>query len=119
MEGPIFGGAYVRREICLSKSIELACSGKEIYDFCFVLLCIRGQIPSSSPPGDLYSEGRFKGGFFALRFWGAYILRGLFSEFYGILIERNTRNMGIAEPRESRGRLPILNARNRKGREIV
>ena len=36
-------------------------------------------------------------------------MRGLFSEFYGILIERNTRNMGIAEPREARGRVPILN----------
>ena len=35
-------------------------------------------------PGGLNSEGRFKGGFFALRFWGAYIWRGLFSEFYGI-----------------------------------
>ena len=30
-------------------------------------------------------EGRFSGGFFALRVWGAYIWRGLFSEFYGIL----------------------------------
>ena len=39
-EGLIFGGTYVRREICVSKSIELACSGKEIYHFCFVLLCI-------------------------------------------------------------------------------
>ena len=29
LEGPIFGGAYVRREICVSKSIGLACSGKE------------------------------------------------------------------------------------------
>ena len=28
--------AYIRREICVSKSIELACSGKEIY-FCFTL----------------------------------------------------------------------------------
>ena len=63
----------------------LACSGKEIYHFCFVLLCIRGQIPSTSPPGGLYSEGRFNGGFFALRFWGAYIWKGLFSEFYGTL----------------------------------
>ena len=34
-----------------------ACSGKEIYHFCFVLLCIRGQIPSTSPPGGLYMEG--------------------------------------------------------------
>ena len=85
MEGLIFGGAYLRREICVSKSIGLACSGKEIYHFCFVLLCIRGQIPSTRPPGDLYSEGRFNGGFFALRDWGAYTQRGLFSEFYGIL----------------------------------
>ena len=29
-------------------------------------------------------EGRFNGGFFALPVWGAYIWRGLFSEFYGI-----------------------------------
>ena len=58
--------------------IGLACSGKEIYHFCFVLLCIRGQI----------AEGRFNRGSFALRFGGgggAYIWRGLFSEFYGSL----------------------------------
>ena len=57
--------------------IGLACCGKEIYHFCFVLLCIRGKIPSTSPPGGLYSEGRFNGGFFAwggggLIFGGAY-----------------------------------------------
>ena len=76
LEGLIFGGAYVRREICVSKSIGLACGGKEIYHFCFVLLCIRGQIPSTSPPGGLYSEGRFNGGFFALRFGGGVYLVG-------------------------------------------
>ena len=70
LEGLIFGGAYVRREICVSKSIGLACSGKEIYDFCFVLLCIRGQILSTSPPGGLYSEGRFNGGFLRYDFGG-------------------------------------------------
>ena len=32
----------------------------------------------------LILEGGFNGGFFALRVWGAYIWRGLFSEFYGI-----------------------------------
>ena len=80
MEGPIFGGAYARREICIIKSVGLACSGKEIYHFCFVLLCIQGQIPSTSPPGGLYPEGRFNGGFFALRFWGACILRCLYME---------------------------------------
>ena len=66
LEGPIFGGAYVLREICVSKLIGLACSGKEIYHFCFVLLCIRGQIQSTSPPGGLYPKGRFNGGFFVL-----------------------------------------------------
>ena len=35
-------------------------------------------------PEVLYLEGRFNGGFFVLRVWGAYIWRGLFSEFYGI-----------------------------------
>ena len=74
--GLIFGEAYVQREICVSKSIGLACSGKEIYHFCFVLLCIRGQIPSTSLPGGLYSEGRFNGGFFALRFGGGLIIGG-------------------------------------------
>ena len=73
------------------KSIGLACNGKEIYHFCFVLLCIRRQIPSTSPPGGLYSEGQFNEGFFALRFWGlifggAYAWRGLFSEFYGTYV---------------------------------
>ena len=81
LDGLIFGGAYLRREICVSKSIGLACSGKEIYHFCFVLLCIRGQIPSTSPPGGLYSEGRFNGGFLRYDFGGLY-LEGL---IFGIL----------------------------------
>ena len=34
--------------------------------FALFLLCIRGQISSTSPLGGLYSEGQFKGGFFAL-----------------------------------------------------
>ena len=51
--------------------------------FFFVLLCIWGQFPSTSPLGGLYLEGRFNGSLFALGVWGAYIWRGLFSEFYG------------------------------------
>ena len=47
----------MRTEICVSKSIGLACSGKEIYHFRFVLLCIRGQIPNTSPPGGLIFGG--------------------------------------------------------------
>ena len=47
---------------------------------------IWGQFPSTNPRG-LYLEGRFNGGFFALRVWGAYIWRGLFSGFYGIFAQ--------------------------------
>ena len=86
LEGPILGKAYVWREICVIKSAGLVCSGNEIYHFCFVLLCTQGQILSTSPPQGLYSEGWFNGGFFALWFWGAYIWRGLFSEFYGTIL---------------------------------
>ena len=76
LEGLIFGGAYLQREIGVSKSIGLACSRKAIYDVCFVLLCIRGQFPSTSPP-----EGFLRYDFGGLIFGGAYPWRGLFSEF--------------------------------------
>ena len=78
LEGPIFGGAYVRTEIGVIKSLRPACSGKEIYHFCFVLFCIRGQIPSTNPPrgayiwkGDL-TEGFLRYDFGGLIFGGAY-----------------------------------------------
>ena len=60
LEGLIFGGAYVWREICTSKSFGLA--------------CIRGQIPSTIPLGGLI-------------FRGVYTWRGLFSEFYRIFLQ--------------------------------
>ena len=52
---------------------------------CFTL-CSRANSKYKSP-GGLYSEGRFHRGFFALRFWGAYIWRDLYMErlIFGIL----------------------------------
>ena len=83
MEGLVFRGAYLPREICILKLIGLACSGKEVYHFCFVLLCIRGQIPSTTPRGGggLYLEGRFN------RVFCVAILQGLYLEglIFGIL----------------------------------
>ena len=70
LEGLIFGGAYVRREICVSKSIGLACCGKEIYHFCFVLLCSWGQIPCTSPPGAYIRRGDLTEGFLRYNFEG-------------------------------------------------
>ena len=66
-------GAYVGREICISKLIALPCSGKEIYHFllCFPLY-LRANSKYKTPRG-LYVEGRFNGGFFCFfRFGWAY-----------------------------------------------
>ena len=57
-----------------SKSIGLACSGKEIYHFCFVLLCFREQIPGTSPRGSYIRRGDLTEGFCVT------ILRGLYLE---------------------------------------
>ena len=70
LDGLIFGGAYVRREICVSKSIGLAYSWKEINRFCLALLCIWGQFSKYKPSGGLFSEGRFHGGFLCYEFRG-------------------------------------------------
>ena len=55
-------------------------SGKEIYHFWFVLLCIRWQIPSTSPTGAYIRRGDLTEAFLRCDFGG------LFSEFYGITV---------------------------------
>ena len=68
MEGLIFGGTYLRRKICVSKSIELALClvvGRKFIVFALFYSVFEGNFPSASS-------------------WGAYTWRGLFSEFYGI-----------------------------------
>ena len=59
LEGLIFGGAYMWREICVSKSIELALFLEGNLPFFFVLLCIWGQFPSTRSRGGFYLEERF------------------------------------------------------------
>ena len=65
------------RKSAFQNRLGVACSGKEIYHFCFVLLCIRGQIPSTSRLGayirrsDL-TEGFLRYDFGGLTFGGAY-----------------------------------------------
>ena len=74
----MLGGAYVCRMVGnLRFKIGLAYSWKEINHFFFVLLFIGGQIPSTSPPEGLYSEGRFNGGFFCVTILGDSCLEGL------------------------------------------
>ena len=86
-EGLIFGGAYLRRKICVSKSIGLALYlGVNVPFWLCYTLYLRAVF-QVQPPGGLYVEGRFNGGVFALRVWGAYIWRRLYMEslIFGIL----------------------------------
>ena len=58
----MYGGKFE-----FKKSIKLVLLLVGNLPFFFVLLCIGGQFPSTSPLGGLYLEGRFNGGLFALR----------------------------------------------------
>ena len=55
----MFGGSYLWREICVSKSIELVLKleGNLPFLLCFTLYL--RAISKYKPPGDLYLEGRF------------------------------------------------------------
>ena len=57
--------------------------GRKFTVFALFYLVFEGNFQVQAP-GGLYMEGRFNGRFFALQVWGAYIWRGVFSEFYGI-----------------------------------
>ena len=73
LEGLIFGGAYLRRDIWVSKSIGLALLLEVKLPF---LPCFTLHLRA------IYLDGRFKGGFFALPDWGGLYLEGL---IFGIL----------------------------------
>ena len=69
--------------------------GRRFTIFCFVLLCIRGQIPITSPSGAYIRRGDLTEGFLrydfgGFTFGGAYTWRGLFSEFYATLFVKTT-----------------------------
>ena len=71
LEGLIFGGAYLRREICVSKSIGLALKLEVNFPvFALCYFAFEGNFQVQAPGG--------------LIFGGAYTWRDLFSEFYGI-----------------------------------
>ena len=87
LKGLIFGGAYLRREICVSKSIGLALWLEVNLPFLLCFTLYFRAIFQVQAPGGLYLEGRFNGGFFALPVWGVYIWRVLYMEglIFGIL----------------------------------
>ena len=69
--------------------------------------------------GGIYSEGRFNGGFFALRVWGAYIWRGLYMEglFFrnftvcqGVFTDRFYFRYILEHLRENESSVPFMSA---------
>ena len=89
----IFRGAYLRREICVSKSIGLALYivGSKFTVFALFYFVFDGNFPITSPRGAYIWRGDLTEGFLRYRFGGVYInfggaytWRGLFSEFYGM-----------------------------------
>ena len=61
--------------------------GRKLNVFALFYFVVEGNFQVQAPGGGLYSEGRFNGGFFALRVGGVYIWRGLNMEglIFGIL----------------------------------
>ena len=76
-------------------------------------LCIWGQFSKYKPPGDLYLEGRFNVGFFALPVWGAYIWRGLYMEglIFGILRYQDSQSKSGPETLRTAHRIGLENNR--------
>ena len=89
MEGRIFGGAYLPSGNLRFKIYWASLIAGRTFTFLALLYFVfEGNFQvQASPPGCLYLEGRFNGGFFALQIWGAYICRGLYMEglIFGIL----------------------------------
>ena len=81
MEGLIFRGAYLWREIRISRSIGLAYSRKEFTVFALFYFVFEGNFQVQAPVGAYIRRDDLTEGFFVLQVWGAYIWRGLFLEF--------------------------------------
>ena len=82
--GPIFfKGPFkglIWREICVSKSIGVAFIVRRKFTVFALFYFVFESNFQVQAPGGLHLEGRFNGGFFALRVLGAYIWRGLYME---------------------------------------
>ena len=60
--------------------------GSKFTVFALFYFVFEGNFPSTSPRVAYIWRGDLMAVFFALRVWGAYIWRGLFWEYYGIIV---------------------------------
>ena len=79
LKGLVFGGAYLSRKICVSKSIELALLLEvNLPFFALFYFVFEGNFPSTSPRGGAYIwKGDWTEGFLCYRFGGGLFLEGL------------------------------------------
>ena len=71
MEGLLFGGAYVRRGIDVSKSIELACSGRRKFTiFALFYFVFEGKFQVQDPRWAYIRRGDLTKGFLRYDFGG-------------------------------------------------
>ena len=80
--GPIFGGAYTRRGLCTEGNLRFKINWATLWweGNLLFLLCFTLYLRANSkykPPGGLYSEGRFNGGFFYVTILGGLYLEEL------------------------------------------
>ena len=87
MEGLIFGGAYLQKGyLCFKIDWASLIVGSKFTIFALFYFVFGGTFPSTSPWGVYIWRGNLlTEGFLHYWFGGAYIWRGLFSEFYGMV----------------------------------
>ena len=90
-EGPIFGRANLNLRLKIDWASLIVASKFTVFAL-FYFIC-EGNFPISSPPGGLYLEGRFNGGFFTVSGWDMSRLGSLYLEG---LIFRILRYVGLA-----------------------
>ena len=95
--------AYIRRGLSAEENLRFKISWASLIVvskftvFALFYFVFGGQFSTYNPPGGLYLEGRFDGGFFALPVWGGLYLAGLYMEglIFGLL--RYTLYTDLAE----------------------
>ena len=85
--------AYLWSEICVSKSFWASLRVvRKLTVFALFYFLFEWKFQVQAARGGLFSEGRFNGGFFALRACGVYIWRGLYMDGLIFGISRYANN---------------------------
>ena len=87
MEGLIFGGAYLRREICVSNRLGQLVKGRKFTIFALFFFVFEGKFQVQAPSGAYIRRGDLTEGFLrydsgGLIFGGAYFPNFTVSEYY-------------------------------------